>query len=128
MNQQEQDKIEQMLKSDNIDDVNLAGILIKEKLGLTDENLKLLYKFVELVFEKNAEKYLQYITRFELFRQLMQGDIHRPEIEYPNFTGFNQPYTNPLPYCTYTTGTDITGDCTLNSNGTTTLTNDTTTT
>ena len=81
MTKQEKDKLEQLLQSKNLDDVNLAGVLIKEKLKLTDENLKLLYSFIELAFDKHRPDNSTILTKFEFMRQLLQGDVHQPDLD-----------------------------------------------
>lgn len=131
MTKQEQERLEQMVQSENINDVNLAGALIKEKLNLTDENLKILYHFVELLFNKTMFKTTQTmfkttqtLTRFELMRQLLNSDVHEPEIQTWQNPGSSNPYLatpfNTTPY-TYLTHTTTTGDAIMDSNGTITL-------
>ena len=114
MDKQEIEKLETMLKSPNIDDVNLAGNLIKNWLKLDDDKLKQLYKFIDVLHNQTGN---YRISKFELMRQLFNSDVHQPDsIHYYQWQTTTQPYytTAVQPY--YTGNATITNSGILTTN------------
>lgn len=73
MDKQQIERIKSMLQSDNIDDINLAGNLIKTQvLKIDDEQVKLIDEFTELV---RRNKGTNYTMPESLLTQLLNGNV-----------------------------------------------------
>lgn len=110
MNKEQIEKLKQMLSSKDLDDINLAGTMIKEQLlKISDNDLKVFWQLIDTLNANPSKPKFG----FELLRDLLRADVHQVEYESLN-TWTTQPYIPNVPY-TYTT---ITGDCTIPGSGT----------
>ena len=124
MTEEQVNKLKQMLSSQNLDDINLAGNMIKEQLlKISDEDLKTFWQLVDTL-QANSNKPNQPFTR--TIRDLLRADVHKDEHE---LVGSWISTTNVQPY--YTTGVDpydglttTSGDTIMASTGTLILNNE----